>query len=240
MSSKSNNVVRLKLLVDKENQKVLFAEAGKDFVDFLHTLLSLPVCTVIRLLSKNGMVGTLGKLYNSVENLSETYIQPNVSKDTLLKPKLLIGSGVGSPFLSLPSSTNSTLEKKFYICSGRTFCSRWHVSDDLRAVCPNCSRSISIEASFVASPKAAASASEKAGTSGEGGYVKGLVTYMVMDDLEVKPLSTISSISLLNQFNVKEAGRLEEKTVSLATNEGFFFFFGLSFLIDFNVFKIWS
>ncbi|GMN57310.1 hypothetical protein TIFTF001_026429 [Ficus carica] len=193
MSSKSTNVVRLKLLVDKENQKVLFAEAGKDFVDFLFTLLSLPIGTVIRLLSKNGMVGALGKLYNSVENLSETYIQPNVSKDTLLKPKMLIGSGVGSPLLLLPSSTNSTSEKN---------------------------RSISIEASFVTSPKAAASASEKAGTLGEGSYVKGLVTYMVMDDLEVKPLSTIFSISVLNQFNVKEAGRLEEKTVSLATNEG--------------------
>ncbi|KAF2294559.1 hypothetical protein GH714_012589 [Hevea brasiliensis] len=33
----------LKLLVDKKASKVLFAEAGKDFVDFLFNLLSLPI-----------------------------------------------------------------------------------------------------------------------------------------------------------------------------------------------------
>jgi hypothetical protein len=39
-------------------------------------------------------------------------------------------------------------------------------------------------------------------SSNEGGYVKGLITYMVMDYLEVKPMSTISSITLLTKFNV--------------------------------------
>ncbi|KAF2321307.1 hypothetical protein GH714_038564 [Hevea brasiliensis] len=42
--------VNLKLLIDKKTNKVLFAEAEKDFVDFLFILLSLPVGTVIRLL----------------------------------------------------------------------------------------------------------------------------------------------------------------------------------------------
>ena len=51
-------------------------------------------------------------------------------------------------------------------------------------------------------------------SSSEGGYVKGLVSYMVMDDLEVKPMSIISStITLLNTFNVKEMGALDEKVV---------------------------
>ncbi|KAI5346317.1 hypothetical protein L3X38_014196 [Prunus dulcis] len=59
-----------------------------------------------------------------------------------------------------------------------------------------------------------------AATSGEGGYVKGVVTYMIMDNLEVKPMSTISSIAMLNQFNVKEVGALEEKVVYLGMDEG--------------------
>lgn len=49
--------------------------------------------------------------------------------------------------------------------------------------------------------------------------MKGVVTYMIMDDLEVKPMSTISSISMLNKFNVKEVAALEERTVSLGINE---------------------
>lgn len=73
-SNSSSTKVNLKFMIDKKRKKVLFAEAGKDFVDFLFTLLSLPVGTVIRLLSKDGMVGCLGKLYESVENLNDTYV----------------------------------------------------------------------------------------------------------------------------------------------------------------------
>jgi hypothetical protein len=42
----------------------------------------------------------------------------------------------------------------------------------------------------------------------ETGYVRGVVTFMVMDDLMVKPMSTITSITLLNTFNVKDVSLL--------------------------------
>lgn len=65
---------------------------------------------------------------------------------------------------------------------------------------------------FVAPPAVATSIE----TSGQGGgYVRGVATYMIMDDLEVKPMSTISSITLLNNFNVKDVGTLEERVVPL-------------------------
>ncbi|KAL6126578.1 hypothetical protein ACLB2K_074625 [Fragaria x ananassa] len=82
-SSNSSTSVSLKLLIDTKNRKVLFAEASKEVVDFLFTLLSLPIGTVIRLLTKKGMVGCLGKLYESVEELNDTYLQPNLNKDSL-------------------------------------------------------------------------------------------------------------------------------------------------------------
>ena len=56
-------------------------------------------------------------------------------------------------------------------------------------------------------------------SSSEEGYVKGVVTYMVMDDLVVKPMSTISCVTLLNRFNVKDVGVLEEKVVDLGIDE---------------------
>ena len=50
--------------------------------------------------------------------------------------------------------------------------------------------------------------------------MKGLVSYMVMDDLEVKPMSIISiTITLLNTFNIKKIGALEEKVVCLGMDE---------------------
>ena len=68
-----NTRVSLKLFVDTKAEKVLFAEAGKDFVDFLFYLLYLPIGTVARLL-KESMAGSLGKLHQTIDNLSESYL----------------------------------------------------------------------------------------------------------------------------------------------------------------------
>ncbi|XP_021825135.1 uncharacterized protein LOC110766159 [Prunus avium] len=206
-SNSNTTSVSMKLLVDSTRGKVLFAEASKDVVDFLFTLLSLPVGTVIKLLSKDGMVGSLGKLYESVENLDDTYLQPNLDKDMLLEPKATVA---GANILPLLTNNVDSNAKKFYMCS---YCSSRSISDVHGTPCPNCSRGMNSEMTYV-------SPSPTVARPSEGGYVKGVVTYMVMDDLEVTPMSTISSIAMLNKFNVKEVGALEEKVVNLGMEEG--------------------
>lgn len=47
------------------------------------------------------------------------------------------------------------------------------------------------------------------------GLVKDLVTYMVMDDLVVQLMSTISAIALFHKLNVNEVGALEERVVDI-------------------------
>ena len=54
--------MRLKLLIDTENRKVLFAEADKDFIDILFHILRLPLGTIIPLLKKQEMVGSFGNI----------------------------------------------------------------------------------------------------------------------------------------------------------------------------------
>ena len=116
----ASSKVSLKLLIDTKGNKVLFAEAGKDFVDFLSNLLSLLVRTVIILLTKSSTVGSLGNLYESVETLSETYLQPNQSKDAILKPKTPISA---SDLPLLLSADETMIGKKFYMCpSFRSTC----------------------------------------------------------------------------------------------------------------------
>ena len=212
--------VSLKLLIDSNAGRVLSAEAGKDFVDFLLTLLSLPVGTVIRLLSSSAMVGTLGKLYESFETLSDTYIQPHINKDTLLKPNsTTVGASAGLLSLTPKPSTESDDSKRLFVCSlpsqrYHSSCSKVHASDSPHAICPSCKTKTDTEVPYVAPPTEQALSSR-----GDGGFVRGVVTYMIMDDLEVKPMSTISSITMLNKFNVKDVGALEERTVSLGINE---------------------
>ncbi|KAB1217971.1 hypothetical protein CJ030_MR3G014619 [Morella rubra] len=95
-------------------------------------------------------------------------------------------------------------------------CSSYHlnVADDPKAVCPECRRYMSTAIPYIARTVADNKSSD------ERGYVKGVVTYMVMDDLIVRPMSTISSITLLNKFNVKEVGLLEERVVNVDMAEG--------------------
>ncbi|KAL4621265.1 hypothetical protein ACB092_06G215600 [Castanea dentata] len=90
-----------------------------------------------------------------------------------------------------------------------------YVSANSNAVCPSCGLCMNQKLNFVESPEA----NNHGSSSSEGGYVKGVVTYMVMDDLEVRPMFTISGITLLNKL-VKEIGALEEKVVHLGMDEG--------------------
>ncbi|XP_031257589.1 uncharacterized protein LOC116115594 [Pistacia vera] len=202
--------VKLKLLVDTQAKKVLFAEAGKDFADFLFYLLSLPVGTVVRVIEKKSMAGCLGNLYDSIENLSETYIQPNQNKSSLLNPK----SPIYATEIPVLFSDHKLNSRKVYMCPH----SHLNVAEIPDLVCPQCKEKMTTEVPYVN----ASSNSEATNTTtvAEGGFVKGVVTYMVMDNLELQPMSTISSITLLNRFNVKDVGSLEEKVVDFGVEEG--------------------
>ncbi|KAH7841450.1 hypothetical protein Vadar_030026 [Vaccinium darrowii] len=220
MATTSEAKVSLKLLIDTKAKRVLFAEAGKDFVDFLFNLLLLPVGTVVRLLTEQTMVGTLGNLYESIEKLSETYFQSSQTKDSILKPEAPF-SAMQVPLLPLEGS----LAKRYYTCPGNPtknsnfngYCSyQYHeyVTDNAGAICPTCKSSLSREIQFVA-------AGNEVTAVEEGGFVKEEVTYMVMDDLVVTPaMSTISSITMLSKFNVKDVGALEERVVQMGMHEG--------------------
>ncbi|KAI8539936.1 hypothetical protein RHMOL_Rhmol09G0221600 [Rhododendron molle] len=237
METPSIAKVSLKLLIDTKEERVLFAEAEKDFVDFLFNLLHLPVGTVVRLLTTaeqsdqqtmaNALLhemGTLGNLYDSVRNLKETYFQSNQSRDSVLKPKVPFSATQVLPLLQLEGGTSAA--KTYYTCptNGNAYSNAFnsggyqfheYFSDNARAVCPSCRKSLSKEIKYVAAAKEVELAA-----AGEGGFVKGVVTYMVMDDLVVTPMSTISSITMLNKLNVKDVGALEERVVDLGMPEG--------------------
>ncbi|MED6223775.1 hypothetical protein PIB30_077365 [Stylosanthes scabra] len=170
MASTSTRV-SMKLLIDIKGKKVLFAEASKEVVDFLLNLLQLPLGAVVKLLTEKSMVGCIGNLYKSVEDLGDTFLQPDLSRDVLLNPTFPSSSTAVSSLLLTSSSTPAKGRVPLPVSSG-------------------------------------------------SGFVQEVVTYMVMDDLVIQPMSTISSITLLNKFNVKEVGALQEKVVHLGMNEG--------------------
>ncbi|XP_074289843.1 uncharacterized protein LOC141615351 [Silene latifolia] len=193
----------LTLVIDSKANKVLFAEAGKDFVDFLFHILSLPFGTAVKLLNQSGTACSISSLYKSVESLSSEYFQANVNKDVLLKPNA--NAVVNIPLLELNDVPATTASRKIYTCGS---CVEYW-SHEPSSICPDCEEEIQTQLTYVPPPNTTT-----------GGYVKEGIIFMVMDNLEVKPLSTMSGISVMDKFNIKDYSSLVEKKVQLGFTEG--------------------
>jgi hypothetical protein len=224
---------QLKLLVDRRSLRVLYAEARKDAVDFLIGLLRVPAGLAARALAKHGepAPGSLGSLYAGALALDDSFFasgSPN--RDALLSPAalpsaalplLLGGEGAVPPPLAPPPTPQRYFRCSAYMnpCRGNPT----NVTDVSGLPCPACRQPMTVEMRLAPGDAhgklALAQAQEAAGLGGGGGYVREVVTYLVMDDLTVVPMSTISAIMLLKKFDVKDCSALEEMTVELGTKE---------------------
>ncbi|XP_062157121.1 uncharacterized protein LOC133864730 [Alnus glutinosa] len=206
--------VSLKLIIDKKGRRVLFAEADKEFVDFLYSIFTLPVGAVTSLLKEGGgMVGSLPSLYQSIENLSDTRIfQLDKNKRFLLEAMVFM-PGAKDPLL-LPNVGSTTTFRQFYRCCALSYssCSNY-VADDNSTVCPMCKSKMNYLVTFLEPTSAIGESS-----TSEEYYVKRTATYMVMDDMEVKPLSSTTLAPLLTKFN--DTNDIEEKVVDVGMDEG--------------------
>jgi hypothetical protein len=223
---------QLKLLVDKRSRRVLYAEARKDAVDFLIGLLRVPAGLAARALAKHGerAPGSLGTLYAGARALDDAFfISASPDRDALLSPALpsaaaaLLLGGEGA----LPKPAPPPPPQRYFRCAAYTTPCRGNptiVTDVSGMPCPGCRQPMTVEMRWAPGDAhgklalAQAQAQEARG-EGAGGYVREVVTYLVMDDLTVAPMSTISAIMLLKKFNVRDCSALEEMTVELGTKE---------------------
>ncbi|VFQ62906.1 unnamed protein product [Cuscuta campestris] len=138
------------------------------------TIMSLPVGTVIKLISQKAMVGSLGNLYGSIADLGDTYLQPGITKDAFLNPKMSAPSSDHVPLLmpAPPAAANPLDSKKVYLCGHCRSYARY--SDDPTAKCPSCHNNMNLEPTYVAPPVKAqvSSAGGGEGGGGGGGFVR--------------------------------------------------------------------
>ncbi|XP_066316132.1 uncharacterized protein [Miscanthus floridulus] len=196
----------MKLLVDTKAQRVVYAKAGKEVIDFLFSLLALPLSTVTKLLATSAragsvspldqqltaaakrptatgaMVGSVGNLYRSVESLDGGghVCCHDAAKDALLKPATIPQLVGATPTAAVPAEAPPKPD------GGQLF------------RCKGCSCSSS----------AAAAAAVNAGSGSSGGYVWDTVMYTVMDDLSVVPISTITAVAALVSLGVTDISGL--------------------------------
>ncbi|KAM0860699.1 hypothetical protein ACQ4PT_046371 [Festuca glaucescens] len=207
----ARNELSIKLLINSKTNKLCFTEAGSDVVEFLTSLLSLPLGTVTSLLAKEHMAGSIGTLLGSAErmgasyNFKERHLSPDVTLDTLSRLQLLLGiqlNGSGKLYMCLGKGGS-------YPYSGqRTNCG--FLSACYGKACPSCG-----------------SAMNNAMTLLGGGTNKSVVvaaagmtpTYTLKDDLSVTPAESLSVITLLAQCGVKDLSVLQEKVVKIGKKE---------------------
>ncbi|CAO2204605.1 unnamed protein product [Urochloa humidicola] len=201
----SPTTLRMKLLVDTIGQRVLFAEASKEAVDFLFSLLALPVGTVAMLLGPDAAAGSVGELYRSVDSLDRSFAQPGADMAALLlRPSVPApAAAAAGPLLRLlPDAAASSARfatTRCPFCGGRPPPAAAASGVQVQQLGPG---------RLILTPSAPA-----------GGFVRGNMTYMVRDDLAVAPMSTISSIAVFNAMAVRELGAVEERTVQLGCTE---------------------
>ncbi|KAG8368392.1 hypothetical protein BUALT_Bualt15G0040700 [Buddleja alternifolia] len=76
-------------MIRKSTNKVLLVQADEDFINFLFSLLVIPLGTVVHLLGTNTCIGSVDNLYSSITNLEcGKYLKTEDLKSILLKPQL--------------------------------------------------------------------------------------------------------------------------------------------------------
>jgi hypothetical protein len=209
-SDEQGDQVRIKVLVDKEKSKVLFAEAAKDFVDVLFSFLTLPLGTIARLVAAESNIeavkfGSISSLYQSVANLDEQCLWNQTCKEMLLRPK----NSMDGYCRKLKLNIDETECLPYFLCEDNT-----------------CKVDNRICVGFFRNQKCICgkllNAIRPLTLTTEDGFVKETMTFIVSDDLFVMPNLLGTSINLLQKLGVNDINTFDKQTVIIGKKEARF------------------
>ncbi|XP_073137094.1 uncharacterized protein [Henckelia pumila] len=192
-SSSGSKRITVKALVQKSTNRILFAQAWQDFIDFLFSLLAIPLGTVQFLLGSNNCLGSINNLYRSISNLeSMKYMKNREIISRLLEPQIPPHYLSSYQIFSLSQQTFQTLHRYYDISTFK-----------LSSSPPSHRREYPMK---VIDPK------------GRDSFVKGPAMFTVTDDLLVVTPPSTSIISTLNQMKVSVSD-VEEREIDIGMAE---------------------
>ncbi|KAJ4774696.1 DUF674 family protein [Rhynchospora pubera] len=192
----------LNLTIDECSNKVLFAEADKDFVDVLLSFLTLPLGTLVRLSNKNSFLG-LDNLYKSVEGLADEFFPTGTCREMLLRPS----HAAEIKCLDLLVNVEGNRALSYYICPKDCYYERLTSCANAQCDCGSkMSRKVEV----------ARSSSRKENT--EGVFLKRLTRFIITDNFMVIPSSTQTVMNLLGCARTS-ASIVVEKQVNVGLSE---------------------
>ncbi|KAL9315398.1 hypothetical protein ACSQ67_016399 [Phaseolus vulgaris] len=208
-SGDQDHTVSLNVLVHKEKNKVVFAEAGKDFVDFLLSFLTLPLGTIARLVAQESnvqplKVGSLSTLYESVSHLKENFLWIQRCKEMLLQPR----NSMEDYCQKLKLNIDDTEPKSYYFCENLLQCiiKPYLVSTfrNQRCGCGKLMNRVVRSLDILSS---------------ENGFVKESASFLVSDDLHIMPNVFGASANLLLKLAIEDFGASANLLLKLAIED---------------------
>ncbi|XP_058732684.1 uncharacterized protein LOC131604245 [Vicia villosa] len=214
-----SKTIPLKILVDKQRNKVAFVETTKDFVDTLFSFLSLPLATIVRLLETNNsndqqpqqsetspFLDNMRNLYKSVQHLDSDDVWNNhLCKQVLLRPKNPCESLCTKLFMNID---DTELSNKYFVCLS---CYKFTTFQNVNCICTHGSSSIR---------EAWNLDSENQNNAQDGVFVrKNGPMFLISDDLKILPSSMLSSLEMLIQSGHSDLTQLEEITHNIGKHE---------------------
>ncbi|KAL1330909.1 hypothetical protein HN51_048153 [Arachis hypogaea] len=210
MASKLEQTLPLKLLVDRKKSCVVMAEASKDFIETLFSFLTLPLGTIIRLLSKNKLngheeakVGCINNLYNSVENATDEVFWNPICKQMLLRPR----NPCRALCRKLKLNVDDNEPTRRFICSN--YCKRSNsflLSAFSGVTCIKCGNPMDKKPKIMVND----SSSEVTHRHEDGVFIKGEAMYLIFDNLKVLQSSPRIFVKELVQLGYKDFNNLTE------------------------------
>ncbi|CAL0302651.1 unnamed protein product [Lupinus luteus] len=198
--------VKVKIMYQKSDGKVVCAQGKEDFANFLLSILTFPLGAVLHLLQGNSSMGSVDGLYKSVVDLNEDLFISKELKDKLvnlglapqfkLSDQVLPISDFKAPEYYCVSKSSKSRITELYLTYGNLY-----ISQDLHRTFNYLDMVDPI--------------SENVSTKG---FVRGSTVYVATDNLVVSPTSSISAISLINNMNTT-LGDIEEKEFSIGLKE---------------------
>ncbi|KAK8916933.1 hypothetical protein KSP39_PZI022651 [Platanthera zijinensis] len=203
----SSSFIKVKFLIHREQKRVVFVEAGSDFVDVLFSFLTLPLGAIVRLLKKQSGLGSLDSLYESIEQLDAQHLQTEACKEMLLNPRSAAAQLCNDLKIK---GIHELKPMTIYTCSqgGCLIHSTCYYTYASKVLCGFCGKLMDRAWEW------------RKEISEEGGvFVKTTTEFLITDDLRVIPASLLKSFSLLKEMRIKDTSMLEEMVMEFGTKE---------------------
>ncbi|KAK8916935.1 hypothetical protein KSP39_PZI022659 [Platanthera zijinensis] len=176
--------ISLKLVLNKENNNILYAEVGDDFANLLFSFLTFPFGSVLRLVLDNlSLGGCINNLYSSVNSMGLDCFKSELCRNILMAPKLSTFQGYKNQLLEVEEITST---KSFT----RGSCAKCYMDNEYkRCKKAPCIHGIRESEDIELNPKLA-----KGVPNNDGAFVAGSRRFMITDDLHISLLSAISAV----------------------------------------------